>query len=73
MELEVSSSISVVELDQLIRRALQNHYLVVTPPAVVWDQIQRYLDKRKRRIPGHHTYTTTPIIHTDIKGRKDGG
>jgi hypothetical protein len=51
MEIDIHFGIPVMELDQLIRRALQDHFLEIQPPATVWGSIQRHLVNRKHRIP----------------------
>ena len=78
MEINTDFGIPVMELDQLIRRALQGYYMELRPPATIWGSIQRHLVERKRGVPGHLTrgfhYDTTSITtQPTVKGRKDNG
>jgi hypothetical protein len=51
MEIDIHFGIPVMELDQLIRRALQDHFLEIQPPATVWGSIQRHLVNMKHELP----------------------
>jgi len=51
MEIDIDFGIPVVELDQLIRRALQGHFVDIQPPVTVWGSIQCHLVKVKHGIP----------------------
>ena len=51
MEINIDFGIPVIDLDQLIRRALQDHFFEIQPPATVWGSIQRHLVNRRHRIP----------------------
>ncbi len=67
----VHSGIPVIDLDQLIRRALQDHFFEIQPPATVWGSIQRHLVYRRHRLPegltrGPQTnITSTKTRHSD--------
>jgi hypothetical protein len=53
MDINIEFGLPVVELDQLIRRALQDHYLEVQPPMAAWESIMRHLARGKQRVPAH--------------------
>jgi hypothetical protein len=73
MEIEIYFGIPVMEVDQLIRRALQDHFSEIQPPATVWGSIQRHLVNRKYRIPecltrGLQSDTTSPTTRRSDQG-----
>ena len=51
MEIDLDFGIPVMELDRLIRRALQDHFSETHPPITVWGSIQRHLVNGKYVIP----------------------
>jgi hypothetical protein len=55
---------SVMEVDRLIRRAMQDCYLEIQPPTLIWINIQHRLGNRNRGVPvglmrGLHSKTTS--------------
>jgi hypothetical protein len=73
MEIYMHLGIPVMDLDQLIRRALQDQFIEIQPPATVWGNIQRHLVYRKHRIPesltrGLQTDTTSTKTRRSDQG-----
>lgn len=50
MELEVELIKPSMDLDQLIRRVIQDHYLDIQPPVATWEYIQRHLEIGQKAI-----------------------
>jgi len=78
METNLNNGTTVVELDQLIRRALQEHYLELQPPAMAWGSIQHHLNHlqgsvSERKTRELHIYRIQPQPPPDVptKGRKE--
>jgi len=71
MEIDIHFGVSVMELDQLIRRALQDHFLDIQPPATVWGSIRRQLVNMRQGLPISLTRglqseeTSTPTRRSD--------
>ena len=73
MEIDIHFGIPVMDLDQLIRRALQDHFVEIQPPATVWGSIQRHLVNRRHSIPerlmrGLQTDTTSTKTRRSDQG-----
>ena len=73
MEIDIHFDIPVIDVDQLIRRALQDQFLEIQPPATVWGSIQRHLMYRRHRIPerltrGLQTDTTSTKTQRSDQG-----
>jgi hypothetical protein len=47
---QIDCSINIIDVDQLIRRALQDRFHEIQPPASVWGNIQRYLEYKKPEV-----------------------
>jgi hypothetical protein len=73
MDIDIHFSIPVMELDQLIRRALQDHFLEIQPPATVWGSIQRHLVNGKHGLPERLTCGLQPDTTSTTTRRSDQG
>ena len=73
MEIDIHFGIPVMELDQLIRRVLQDQFLGIQPPATVWGSIQRHLVTRKHRTPVRLTRGFQSDKTSTITRRSDQG
>ena len=50
------TSVVVIDLDQFIRRVLQEHVYKKQPPLVVWGNIQRHTARKKALKRDHQRY-----------------
>jgi hypothetical protein len=73
MDINIDFGITVVELDQLIRRALQDHYLEIQPPVAVWGSILSHLAKEKHGVPAHLRRGFQSDTTSDITQHSDQG
>ncbi len=59
MELEIDSTVGFFDIDLIIRRTIQDHFMNMQPHAGIWQRIQRRVKKQQK------TRLTPLIRHED--------